>query len=121
MTETSCNQLAIRRPLPVTIVSGMKVYDVSDISGGKVVGITQQYCIYRRAESGNLCVANWREVALGNICPADPLLPGDVTVNDRLNASATVLRELLELQHLAGGLTAAQQAVLDELVADLVR
>lgn len=119
--QASSNQHEVRRPLPVTIVSGMKVYDVSDITGGEIVGTTQQYCIYRLAETGTLCVANWREVALGNVCPADPLLPSDVTANDRRNASATVLRELLELQHLTGQLTPAQQTVLDELVADLVK
>src|SRR5690349_17550195 len=109
------DQSAIRRPLPVTIVPGMSAYDVTGVPSGEVLGITQQYCIYRLAETGGLCVANWRELALGNVCPADPLLSRDVTKNDKLNASATVLRELLGLQQLTE-LTAAQKAALDELV-----
>ena len=33
------------------------------------------------------------DVALGNVCPAEPLLPADVAENDRRNASAAVLGE----------------------------
>ena len=106
------------RPLPVTIVRGMLVHEACDGTAGIVVGITQAYCIYRVASSDQLCVANWRDVALGNVCPADPLLPTDVTENDRRNASATVLGELLSLQQFCP-LTPAQAATLDELIAFL--
>ena len=50
-------------------------------------------------------------------CAADPLLPADVTENDRRNASTTVLRELLGLKQF--GLSPAQTALHDELIHDL--
>jgi hypothetical protein len=81
------------------------------------VGFTQAYCIYRISDSDALVVADWRDVALGDVCPAEPLLPADVSENDRRNASATVLRELLGLKQF--GLTARQSAALEELVAEL--
>ena len=70
-----------------------------------------------RVETDALLVANWRDVALGNVCPADPLLSSDVTENDRQNASATLLRELLALKQF--GLTPTQTAAHDELIAYL--
>ena len=108
---------ARRRPLPVTITPGMPVVDINDGIPGTIVGITQAYCIYRLPETETLVVATWRDIALGNVCPADALLPADVTANDRRNAQATVLRELLALQQF--GLSAAQTTVLDELVTEL--
>ena len=120
MTDTSSYQ---PRPLPVTIVPGRHVFDVSDCPSGTVAGITQAYCLYRLAdtetENETLCVAAWRDIALGNICPAGLLLPADVTENDRRNASATALRELLQLKQF-GQLTPAQKAALDELMASLL-
>jgi hypothetical protein len=76
----------------------MPVVDINDGIPGAIVGITQAYCIYRLFESESLIVASWQEIALGNVCPADPLLPADVTENDRRNAQAALLRELLALQ-----------------------
>jgi hypothetical protein len=108
---------ARRRPLPVTITHGMPVVEIDDAMPATIVGITSAYCIYCIAETGTLSVAPWRNMALGNICPADALLPDDVTECDRGNAQATVLRELLTLRPF--GLTASQAAVLDELVAQL--
>ena len=105
-----------RRALQVPIVRGMTVHEVCDGTAGTVVGITQAYCVYRVADGQQLCVAHWRDLALGNICPAEPLLPADVSENDRRNASATVLCELRSLERL-GSLTPAQQAVLEELIA----
>ncbi len=107
----------VRRPLPVTTTPDMPVIDINDGISGTIFGITQEYCIYCFAETDGLAVARWREVALGNVCPAEPLLPADVTQRDSDNARAAVLRELLALHHF--GLTAAQTTVLDELVADL--
>lgn len=118
--ETLNKRSSLRQPLPVTLVPGMRVHDVRDVPAGEVVGITQQFCVYRLADDDRLCVANWRDLALDNICPAAPLLPSDVTVNDRLNASATVLRELLAFQRLAE-LSPAQHAAMDELLAVLTR
>jgi hypothetical protein len=92
----------------------MPVYDVTDDPPGQVVAITQAYCLYRPADSDALCVARWRDMALGNVCPAHPLLPAAIDENDRRNAAATVLRELLALQQFAE-LTPAQSAALDEL------
>ena len=106
-----------RRPLPVTITPGMPVVEIDDGMPGVVAGITQAYCIYRLPEREALIVAPWPDIALGNICPADPLLPTDVTDNDRRNGQAAVLRELLALQQF--GLSEAQRAVLDELIAEL--
>ena len=40
-----------RRPLPVTIVPGMLVYEVTDIPSGEIVAITQAYCLYQHADS----------------------------------------------------------------------
>ena len=105
------------RPLAVTIVPGMSVVDMASDGAGTIVGITQAFCIYRLAETDSLLVANWRDVALGNVCPAEPLLPPDVTENDRKNGSATVLRELLALKQF--GLTPTQTTAHDELIAYL--
>lgn len=106
-----------RRPLPVTIVVGMPVVEVTNYGTGSIAGMTQAYCIYRLAENDSLVVASWRDIALGNVCPAEPLLPTDVTENDRRNAGACVLRELLALQQF--GLTPMQAAIRDELIAAL--
>lgn len=108
----------LRRPLPVTIVRGSPVYETCDGTAGIVVGFAQAYCIYRAMDGDQMRVAHWRELALGNICPAEPLLPTSVCENDRRNANATVLRELLLLERL-GPLTPAQTAVCEELVAYL--
>ena len=105
------------RPLPVTIVPGMQVVDMSNDGAGTIVGITQGFCIYRIDDTEGLSVARWEDMALGGICPADPLLPADVTENDRRNWSAHVLRELLGLAQF--GLTATQTAAYDELIAFL--
>jgi hypothetical protein len=108
---------ARRRALPVTITAGMPVMEISDAMPATIVGFTQAFCIYRINETGTLAVAKWRDVALGDVCPAEPLLPIGVTENDRRNTGATVLRQLLALKQF--GLTAAQTATLDELVAIL--
>lgn len=119
MTGSQCEQTGpARRPLQVPVVQGMPVHEVCDGTAGTIVGITQAYCVYRLAEGRQLCVAPWRELALANVCPAEPLLPTDVSANDRRNANAALLRELLYVARL-GSLTPAQQAVMDELVADL--
>lgn len=101
-------------PLPVTIVPGMYVYDITELPKGEIVAVTQAYCVFRFSKSDLLCVADWRDVALDNLCPAAQLLPGDVTDNDKRNVAATALRELLALKQV-GSLTAAQSAALDEL------
>ena len=106
-----------RRPLAVTIVPGMRIVDMAAELSGTIVGITQAFCIYRLADSETLSVASWRNVALANVCPAEPLLPADVTQNDRRNAQARLLGELLQLRPF--GLTAVQTAAYDELVAAL--
>lgn len=103
-----------RRPLPITIVPGMRVVDMTGEVSGTIVGFTQAFCIYKIESLDDLSVANWRDVALGPVCPAEPLLPTDVTDNDRRNASATVLRELLALKQF--GLSPTQTAVHDELI-----
>ena len=103
--------------LPVTIVRGMSVIEVTDGMVGTVVAFTQGYCVYRVDGNDALAVAPWRDVALVNVCPAEPLLPADVAENDRQNASAAVLRELLALHQF--GLTATQTVALSELVAQL--
>jgi len=105
------------RPLPVTITPGMPVVAIDDNPPATVAGITQEYCIYRHEHSGMLAVARWGEVALGHVCPAEPLLPADVGERDRGNAQAAVLRELLNLRQFE--LTPQQQAALQELVAEL--
>lgn len=108
---------ARRRPLPVTITPGMPVVEIDHGVPAAVAGITQEYCIYHIADTDALAVARWRDVALGNVCPAEPLLPADIAERDRGNAQAAVLRQLLVLKSF--GLTSAQQAALDELVAQL--
>lgn len=106
-------------PLPVTIVTGMPVFDITDCPAGTIAAITQSYCVYRLAQSETVCVARWRDIALGNVCPAAPLLSADVTANDRRNAQATLLAELLQLQRVAA-LTAVQTSALEELRAELL-
>ena len=104
----------VPRLLPVAIVSGMQLFPVDDIAPATVEGITQEYCIHRL--EGTLAVSRWRNLAV-SVCPARPLLPTDIAENDRRNAAATVLRELLALQPF--GFTAAQQQAFEELVATL--
>ena len=116
MTDDSPDQVAANfKPLPVAIVPGIPVCLMTDGSPGTIAGITQAFCIYRIDGTDSLAVANWREVALGGICPAPTLLPTDVVENDHRNASATVLRELLGLEHV-GPLTPGQGGTLEELV-----
>ena len=102
----------------MTIAPGMCVVDTSEVDTGTVVGITQTYCVFRPSDGDQLQVAAWRDLALANVCPAEPLLSADVRENDHLNACATVLRELLALEQL-GPLNKEQQAVRDELIAFL--
>ena len=116
MTDTSSEQASSHHhPLHVAIVPGMPVCVMTDGSPGTVAGITQAFCIYRIDGTDSLAVANWRDIAVGNICPAPTLLPTDITENDRRNASATVLRELIGLEHVAE-LTPGQSTTLKELV-----
>jgi len=95
----------------------MTVVGIDDNPPATIAGITEEYCLYRHAHSGTLAVARWREIALDHVCPAEPLLPADVTQRDRGNAQAALLRELLNLRQFE--LTPKQQAVLQELVAEL--
>ena len=104
-------------PLPITIVPGMRAVDMSCDGTGTIVGFTQAFCIYRIDATDGLAVANWRDVAVGPVCPAKPLLPADVTENDRRNTSAMLLRELLALQQF--DLTPKQTAAYDELIEKL--
>jgi hypothetical protein len=110
-------QLPKQTPLPATIVPGMQVVPLEDATLGTVRGITQAYCVYQLAGSGRLCVAAWSQLALANVSPTHQLLPADVTENDRQNASAMVLRELLLLEPF--GLSAAQAAAKEELLHQL--
>ena len=89
----------------------MPVCELGEGMPGIVVGITEAYCIYRLDATETLCVRRWREIGLGYICPAPTL---SVSENDRRNASATLLRELLALEQVAA-LTTAQQTTLREL------
>ncbi len=114
IVQTTAQTIPEHRQLQVAVAVGMPVCELGDGMPGIVVGITEAYCIYRIDATETLCVRRWREIGLGNICPAPTLLPTDVNVNDRHNASATLLRELLALEHVAS-LTTAQQTTLCEL------
>ena len=103
--------------LPITITRGMPVVNWSDNSAGTIAGITETFCIYHLDGSNGLWVAAWRELAVGNLCPAAPLLSDDLEEIDRRNASATLLRELIGMDEF--GLTAHQTATRDELIAYL--
>ena len=116
-TESDPSPAERRRPLPITIVPGMRVVNMNNDSAGTIAGITQGFCIYRLDETDSLSVGAWEEMALGGICPVDALLPADVTENDRRNWSAHVLSEFLGLQQF--GLTASQTAAYDELIGYL--
>jgi hypothetical protein len=104
-------------PLPVAIVPGMTVVPRDDADAGTICGITEAYCLFRLTGAQCYAVAAWSELALANVCPSPHLLPADVTQNDRRNASAAVLRELLALEQF--GLSTAQAAVKDELLRQL--
>jgi hypothetical protein len=65
-----------------------------------------------------LQVGAWRDLALANVCPAEPLLDDEVQERDRRNANATVLRELLALEQ-TGPLNEEQRQVRDQLIAEL--
>jgi hypothetical protein len=93
----------------------MSICEIWSGALGTVVGFTQAYCIYRADGVSELSVAPWHELALANICPADPLLPQDLAEVDRANAHAALLRELLATK--PWGLTATQTAALAELTA----
>jgi hypothetical protein len=96
----------------------MTVVPIEDVDVGTVVGITETFCVYGLSETNSLQVSSWRDLALGNICPASPLLPIDVKENDHRNASATVLRELLALGRISD-LTPQQRAVVDGILGYL--
>ncbi|MCA9125261.1 MAG: hypothetical protein H6822_09425 [Planctomycetaceae bacterium] len=115
MEKLSLLQRTKHRPLQVAVARGMPVCEMGDGTPGSIVGFTDGYCIYRLDDGETLCVAPWRGIALSNICPASTLLPADVSENDRQNASATVLRELLSLHRIAK-LTPAQQTTSEELL-----
>ena len=120
MTTPPSNSVPKHHLLQVAIMPGMPVCEMAHGVPGNIVGITQAFCVYRLADTETLCVSNCRDIALGNVCPAPSLLSPDVTENDQLNASAALLRELLELEHVAT-LTSAQQAAMDELIEFLCR
>jgi len=114
--DVSCDSDTERHhaPLPITIAPGMSVVDITSDPAGTLVAFTGAYCIYRLDGSESLAVASWRDIAVGPVCPAAPLLSASVTENDRHNASATVLRELLALKQF--GLTECQATSHDELI-----
>lgn len=95
----------------------MSICEIWSGALGTVVGFTQAYCIYRTDEVSELSVTQWRELALANICPADPLLPQDLAEVDRANTRAALLREFLAAEPF--GLTATQAAAPAELTAIL--
>ena len=71
-TESDSSAAPQLRPLPITIVPGMRVVDMTNDAAGTIVGFTQAFCIFRIEGTESLCVANWRNVSLGPVCPADP-------------------------------------------------
>ena len=105
------------RALPVTITRGMFVVDHKNAGVGFVAGFTESFCIYRISGLGTLAVAEWKDIALGDIRPADPLLPMDVAERDRRNWSATVLREMIGLKQFE--FTEPQDQTFQELVGYL--
>jgi hypothetical protein len=100
--------------LPVTIAPGMLIYETWSSTRASVVAFTQAYCIYRANGTSELSVAPWHELALANICPADPLPPQYIAETDLANARAALLREFLAAKSF--GLTASQAVALDELI-----
>jgi hypothetical protein len=82
-----------------------------------VLGVTEGFCIYRVDATDSVAVSPWHNLALANICPAQPLLPADATESDRQTAQAATLHELLTLQQF--GLSDKQQAAMTELIAEL--
>lgn len=90
----------------------MSVVDAADALAAEIVGSTEAYCVCRFAGSRALAVRPWREIALGNICPADVPLSAEVDENNWQNALAIVLRDLLLLEQF--GLTERQSAALNE-------
>lgn len=107
----------MRSPLPIVVTRGMRVYETWTGTIAEVVGFTQMYCLYKTAGATEVSVAPWSEVALANICPADAVLPRDMTEIDRANARAALLREFLVAR--AYGLSAAQETALLELESAL--
>ena len=106
------------RLLPIAVAPGTPVVSLDDHPTGKVVGITQGYCIYELRE--RICVEPWHNVAISGLCPAPVLLPTTVEERDRQNARARLLNEFSALEAL-GDLTPHQQVALDELLQFLVR
>ena len=110
MTKSQLDSDHGPHPVQVAMSPGMPVCEIGDGTPGRITGITQAFCLYRLGDGDTLCVANWRDIAVGNTCPAPTLLPASVRENDLRNASATVLRELLSLQHL-GPLTPSRSGM----------
>lgn len=108
--------LPLPRPLPIALAPGLKVVSLDNQPTGKILGITQGYCIY--SFGGSVCVDRWEDLALARVCPAASLLPMGVADNDHLNAEACVLRELSLLASF-GDLTSTQAATLGELMQAL--
>ena len=98
------------------VVPGMRVANWTHHPTGHVVGVCQNYCVYR-LENGHLCVANWRDLAIAGLHPAPQVLPADVEGNDKRNASAVLLKELLYAEQF--GWSETQRMLRDELVAYL--
>ena len=108
-----------RALLPITIVPGTRVHNWVDESAGTVVGVCRDYCICQLDQSEDLWVGNWRDLAVGGLCPARQLLPADVTENDLRNASAVLLKELLNVRQF--GWSDTQTVLHEELVESLCR
>ena len=95
---------------------GMRVANWKHHSTGRVIGVCMDYCIYR-LENDHMCVDNWRDLAVAGLRPGPQVLPTDVTENDKRNASAILLKELLYAEQF--GWSETQRVLRDELVTYL--
>ena len=59
-------------------------------------------------------VVDWRDLAVAGLCPSPQLLPSAVEENDRRDANAVLLRELLNVEQF--GWSETQCLLRDQLV-----
>jgi|GEM_PF-1197709 len=83
--------------LRLEIAPGTPVYDTRHATAGQAVGVTNGYCLFQvdsQETKNSFSVTPWRDLAIGNIGPAQHLLPADPDQRDRLDTYAVLFREL---------------------------
>jgi len=110
--------------LLLEITPNTPVCDMRYGTPGRVVGVTNGYCIFRvglEEADDSYSVTAWKDIAIGNVGPSPKQLPDDSEERDRLDTCAVLFRELSAAhpKHLLSSLNEAAQELLDILTATL--